>query len=176
MRTTLALSALLLATAAACGGSSSALRTYQAQDALLATRLATFDELDYDVFSNQKWAELHKSHAQDIVVHWPDGHTTTGIDVHTKDLAAMFVFAPDTRIKEHPVKLGSGPYTAVIGVMVGTFTQPMPLPDGTSIPPTGKAFKISMATIGRWNAEGTMAEEFLFWDNATYMRQLGLGK
>jgi len=60
--------------------------------------------------------------------------------------------------------------------MEGTFTQPMPLPDGTSIPPTGKAFKISMATIGRWNAEGTMDEEYLFWDNATYMRQLGLGK
>lgn len=176
MRTTHALSTLLLATAVACGGSSSALRTYQAQDALLAARLATFDDLDYNVFSNQTWADLHKSHAKDIIVHWPDGHSTTGIDVHTKDLQAMFVFAPDTRIKEHPVKLGSGPYTAVIGVMEGTFTQPMPLPDGSSIPPTGKAFKISMATIGRWNAEGTMDEEFLFWDNATYMRQLGLGK
>jgi hypothetical protein len=52
----------------------------------------------------------------------------------------------------------------------------MPVPNGKPIPPTGKAFKISMATIGRWNAQGTMDEEYLFWDNATYMSQIGLGK
>jgi hypothetical protein len=30
-----------------------------------------------------------------------------------------------------------------------------------------------MATIGRWE-NGVMAEEWLFWDNQTYMKQLGL--
>src|SRR6266849_2904462 len=36
--------------------------------------LATFDDLDFNVFSNQKWDQLSRSHASDILVHWPDGH------------------------------------------------------------------------------------------------------
>lgn len=138
--------------------------------------LATFDDLDYNVFTHQKWDELKKSHSKDIVVHWPDGRQTKGIDQHIADLKAMFVYAPDTRILQHPVKFGSGPWTSVIGVMEGTFTLPMPTPNGKPIAPTGKAFKLSMNTVGRWNAEGTMDEEFLFWDNATYMKQLGIGQ
>ena len=142
----------------------------------VATHLATFDDLDFNVFSNQKWNELTRSHSKDIVVHWPDGHETRGLEKHIEDLKAMFVYAPDTRIKEHPVKFGSGPWTSVIGVMEGTFTAPMPVPGGTPIPPTGKAFRLPMNTFGKWNAQGTMDEEYLFWDNATYMRQLGLQK
>lgn len=77
--------------------------------------LANFDDLDFNVYSGQKWDELGKSHSKDIVVHWPDGRTTTGIEPHIEDLKAMFVFAPDTRIKEHPIKIASGEWTAVAG-------------------------------------------------------------
>ena len=143
--------------------------------ALIASHLATFDDLDYNVFSNQKWSELHRSHSQDVTVHWPDGHSTKGIDKHIEDLKAMFVWAPDTRIKQHPVKLGQGEWTAVIGVMEGTFTKPMPIGEGKTIPPTGKAYKIKMATISHWK-DGTMDEEYLFWDNQEFMKQIGLGK
>jgi hypothetical protein len=38
---------------------------------------------------------------EDIVVHWPDGHVTTGIEKHIDDLKAMFVYAPNTQIKQH---------------------------------------------------------------------------
>jgi hypothetical protein len=136
--------------------------------------LKVFDTLDFDVFSNQKWDRLHESHAQDIVVTWPDGHETKGIDKHIDDLKALFVFAPDITIKTHPIRFGSGSWTAVTGVMTGTFTQPMPLPDGKSIPPTGKRFAIGMATIGHWK-DGTMDHEWLFWDNKDFMTQIGLG-
>jgi hypothetical protein len=88
----------------------------------------------------------------------------------------MFVYAPDTRIQQHSVKFGSGEWTSVIGIMEGTFTKPMPIADSKPIPPTGKAFKITMATVGRWNTQGTMDEEYLFWDNATYMKQIGVGQ
>ena len=134
-----------------------------------------FDDLDYNVFSNQKWTELHRSHSADITVHWPDGHATRGIERHIEDLKAMFVWAPDTRIQEHPVKLGQKDWTAVIGVMEGTFTQPMPIGGGKAIPPTGKAYKITMATIGHWK-DGVMDEEYLFWDNQEFMKQIGLGQ
>ena len=142
----------------------------------VAQHLATFDDLDFNVFTNQRWDEFPKSHSQDIIVHWPDGHSTEGLAQHIDDLKAMFVYAPDTRIHEHPVKFGSGEWTSVIGFMEGTFTAPMPVPNGKPIAPTGKAFKLPMSTIGRWNAQGTMDEEYLFWDNATYMKQLGLGQ
>lgn len=166
----------IVAALAACGTAASPkLRDYEARDKLVAQQIEVFDDLDFNVFSNQQWQDLHKSHGKDIVVHWPDGHTTTGIDVHIKDLKALFVYAPDTRIKEHPIKFGNGEWTAVAGVMEGTFTAPMPLPDGKSIPPTGKAFKLPMATLGHWK-DGVMFEEFLYWDNATYMAQIGLGK
>lgn len=142
----------------------------------IAQYLETFDELDFEVFTNQEWARLHESHAEDIIVHWPDGSTTVGIEKHIEDLATMFVYAPDTRIKEHPIGIGSGNITAVMGIMEGTFTEPMPIGGGQFIQPTGKSFKISMVTIGLWKEEGVMYEEYLFWDNLTYMRQLGLAE
>ena len=111
-----------------------------ADERTVRAHLATFDDLDFDVFTNQKWDRLHESHSKDIIVHWPDGHQTTGIDRHIEDLKAMFVYAPDTRIRVHPVKFGSGDWTSVIGVMEGTFTKPMPAAAGKTISPTGKAF------------------------------------
>jgi len=142
----------------------------------VAANLANFDDLDYNVFTNQKWSELHRSHAADITVHWPDGHSTKGIEKHIEDLKAMFVWAPDTRIKEHPVKIGQGDWTAVIGTMEGTFTQPMPIAGGKTIAPTGKPYKIRMATIGHWTKAGVMDEEYLFWDNQEFMKEIGLGQ
>ncbi|MCP1375121.1 ester cyclase [Dyella lutea] len=140
----------------------------------VASHIATFDELDFDVFTHQKWNRLKESHAPDIVVHWPDGHVTHGIEQHIKDLQAMFVYAPDTRISAHPIKFGEGPWTSVVGVLQGTFTRPMPIGHGKFIPPTGRAFKLEMVTIGHWKG-ATMDEEYLFWDNATFMKQLGVG-
>ena len=137
--------------------------------------LETFDELDYNIFTGQKWDELGKSHHKDIIVHWPDGRITRGIDEHIKDLKKMFVYAPDTRIKEHPIKIAQGEWTTVMGIMEGTFSKPMPIAGGKTIPPTGKPFKLPMATIGRWQ-DGVMVEEWLFWDNLAFMKQVGLSE
>jgi hypothetical protein len=149
------------------------LAKYEAEAKAIAKNIDTFDTLDFVVFTGQQWARLHESHSKDVIVHWPDGHATTGIKKHIEDLQAMFVYAPDTRIKVHSVKFGSGEWTAVIGIMEGTFTNPMPIGDGKTIAPTGKAFKINMCTVGHWK-DGVMDEEYLFWDNQTYMKQLGL--
>lgn len=143
-------------------------------DAEIQRNLETFDVLDYEVFSNQEWDRLGESHAEDVKVVWPDGHATEGIDVHIEDLKALFVHAPDTRIKEHPIGFGVGNMTVVEGVFEGTFTEPMPDGNGGFIEPTGKAFKMPMATIGIWE-DGVMVEEHLFWDNQTYLTQIGLG-
>jgi len=150
------------------------LKKFTDERATIAKDLKTFDELDFVVFSNQEWTRLHESHSKDVKVNWPDGHYTTGIERHIEDLKALFVYAPDTSIKVHPVKFGSGEYTSVIGVMTGTFTKPMPIGDGKFIQPTGKKFSINMCTVGHWK-DGVMIEEWLFWDSATYMKQMGIG-
>jgi hypothetical protein len=170
-----ALALALTAAAIAPAQAQTPIEHYRTAERIAQANLNTFDALDFDVFSNQQWDRLHESHAQDVAVHWPDGHVTHGIDKHIADLKAMFVYAPDTRIKQHPVKIGSGEWTSVIGIMEGTFTRPMTTSDGQVIQPTGKSLRLPMSTVSHWK-NGTMDEEYLFWDNATYMSQLGVGK
>ena len=143
------------------------------QSDVCAARLAIFDTLDFDVFSNQRWNRLAESHANDIIVTWPDGHETNGIARHIDDLKGMFVYAPNTNIAAHPIRICSGDYTAVTGVMTGTFSRPMPTGDGKTVAPTGNAFRLTMATIGHWKG-ATMDHEWLFWDNHEFLRQIGL--
>jgi predicted ester cyclase len=170
---TLCLGLLALALAGCSTVSSTKLSQYEEAERIANNHLVKFDTLDFDVYTNQKWERFSESHAQDILVHYPDGHTSKGLDKHIEELKPMFVFAPDTRIETHPVKIASAEWTSVIGVIQGTFTQPMPMPDGKTIPPTGKKFKFQMCTVGHWK-NGTMDEEYLFWDNLTFMKQIGL--
>jgi SnoaL-like polyketide cyclase len=139
-------------------------------------RLRRFDSLDFDFYSNQKWDSLAISHDPNIKVYYPDGTTSTGLfPQHIDLIKGQFVFAPDTKITSHPIKFGSGDYTCVIGEMEGTFSKPMPLGNGKTIAPTGKKFKIRMCTVGHWNGE-KMTEEYLFWDNQSFMKQIGLAQ
>lgn len=151
------------------------LRQYKEADSLSAMRLARFDTLDFDYYSHQQWDQLAISHSDNIAVYYPDGGTTIGLNPqHIDALKPMFVFAPDTKISTHPVRVAGGDWTAVIGVMDGTFSQPMPIGGGKTIPPTGRKFKLRMCTVGHWKG-GKMIEEYLFWDNAAFMRQIGVG-
>ena len=152
------------------------LQAYKAAESLTQERLIAFDTLDFEFYTNQKWEGFSQSHTDDIVVYNADGSISKGLyPNHIDDLKPMFVFAPDTKIKTHPVKFGTGDWTAVIGELEGTFTEPMPIGAGKSIPPTGKKFKLKMATIGHW--DGTkMTEEYLFYDNLSFMKQIGLAE
>lgn len=146
---------------------------YKAEKAAIEANLVRFDSLDFNVYSNQKWDMLGVSHSNDIKVTYPDGHQTSDINTHIDELKPLFVFAPDTKITEHPIKFGSGNWTCVTGILTGTFSKPMPVGNGKTIPPTGKSFKLNMCTVGHWK-DGKMTEEILFWDNAALMKQIGV--
>src|SRR5215469_5246473 len=137
--------------------------------------LKIFEELDFEAYSKQNWNKFSESHADDILVTYPDGHQTKGLKDHVDELKPQFIFAPDTKIVAHPIKFGTDEWTCVTGIMTGTFTKPMPAPDGKSIPPTGKSFKINMVTVGQWK-NGKMIAESFFWDNLDFMKQIGLAK
>ncbi len=168
-----AIAALAFMTVSPVRAADTDLAHYKTAEKLAQAHIAKFDTLDFEIFTHQKWDRFKESHSEDIAVHWPDGHVTHGLAKHIEDLKAMFVYAPDTRIQEHPVKIANGEWTSVIGMMEGTFTQPMPIGDGKTIAPTGKAFKLVMCTVGHWK-NGTMYEEYLFWDNQTFMKQIGV--
>ncbi|MDR1696005.1 MAG: ester cyclase [Endomicrobium sp.] len=151
------------------------LNAFLAEREAVQKHIETFDALDFDVYSDQEWDRLRESHAENIVVYYPDGSTTTGLADHIAELKKTFVFAPDTRVTQHPIKTGSGKYTAVIGVAEGTFTKPMPIGNGKFIKPTNKKYKYSFATFSVWE-NGVMTEEYLFWDNQAFMKQIGVIK
>ena len=152
------------------------LKKFTDEKALTDMRLVRFDSLDYEFYSNQDWKNFNISHADDIKVYYPDGAISEGLTPnHIDMISPMFVFAPDTKIKNHPVRFGSGDWTCVIGEMEGTFSAPMPIGNGKTIPPTNKKFKLSMSTIGHWK-DGKMIEEYLFWDNQSFMKQIGLAQ
>lgn len=152
------------------------LKKFTDEKAMTEHRLLVFDTLDYEFYSNQTWDKFSHSHADDIKVYYPDGMVTEGLyPQHIDMLTPMFQFAPDTKIKNHPVRFGSGVWTCVIGEMEGTFSKPMPIGGGKFIQPTGKKFKLAMATIGHWEG-GKMKAEHLFWDNQSFMKQIGLAQ
>jgi hypothetical protein len=47
------------------------------------------------------------------------------------------------------------------------------LPDGTTIQPTGKSFDVLYSTTAKWE-NGKIVEEYLFYDNGTFLKQTGL--
>jgi hypothetical protein len=146
---------------------------YRTAERLAAEHIAKYRTADFDVFTNQQWDRIQESHAKDVVVHWPDGRQTNGVEAHIDDLKAMFVYAPDTRIHEHRVEIATEEWSSVVGIMEGTFTRPMPTPDGRTVLPTGKPFKVVFSAVDHWR-DGLIDEEFLFWDNLTFMRQVGI--
>ncbi|HYQ87986.1 MAG TPA: ester cyclase [Bacteroidota bacterium] len=178
--------ALLIAGIVSCSNNSASLQTkidsLQAElkkvtdeKAMIEAHLIRFDSLDFDVYSHAQWDLLGVSHDDNIIVTYPDGHQTTDIKAHIEELKPMFVFAPDTRIVEHPIRFGSGDWTCVTGYILGTFSKPMPVGNGKTIPATGKTFKLPMCTVGHWK-NGKMIAENLYWDNQTFMKQIGLAK
>jgi ketosteroid isomerase-like protein len=141
--------------------------------ASVAAHLSRFDDLDFEAFNKQQWDLFNQIHAEDVVVTFPDGHQTTGIDRHDADMKALFAWAPDMKVTAHPIKFGAGAWTAVTGVLTGTFTRPMSLAQGPSIPPTGKSFTVPMCTIAHWK-DSRIVEETLFWDSGAMMQQIGV--
>jgi hypothetical protein len=148
---------------------------FEAEKEIEAKNVALFDKLDLVAFNNRDMALIKQIHADDVKVYNPDGSLTEGT---TPDHAAELQFLFDTfdfRVTDHIVGFGSGNWTAGISISEGSWIKPMTLADGTVLQPTGKKLKIKIATIANWE-NGRIVEEYLFWDNAEWNRQIGIGQ
>lgn len=139
----------------------------------LPARLRAHERFDYDVFNGQKWEKLGETHAAGVVVVWPDGRTTTGLHPHIQDLKSLFLPMPDLRVSGQPVRFGSHDWTLVITELSGSFTREMPLPRGRTAQPTGRPLKLQMAVVSHWK-DGKIDRKLLFYDQQSWLRQLGL--
>ena len=108
----------------------------------LATNLANFDDLDFRVYTDQQWQDLHKSHTKDVIVHWPDGHTTQGIEKHIEDLKYMWTFHPTTGSRtSRPVRNPGRRMDCGYGLAGGHFHQTDGSPGRKNHPAHGQGLR-----------------------------------
>ncbi len=149
---------------------------YELEQTTVAKNLALFDELDLIAFNNRDMERIAEIHMPDVKVINRDGKITEPFDPDHKDeLLFLFETFPDFSINEHPIGFGQGDWTAGLSISTGTFLNPMELPDGTIIEPTGESFEVRIVTLAKWQ-DGRIVEEYLMWDNEDWMKQLGIAE
>ena len=88
-------------------------------------------------------------------------------------VAGYFRAFPDLTL-EIPLVLVSGNHVVCAGHMAGTNTGPLVSPEG-EMPPTGRRVNIRMAFILRVRPDGQIEEDQTYFDEAEFLKQLGLG-
>ncbi len=137
-----------------------------------AENMRRMQELD-DAWNAQDGATLAKFHKPDVVVYWPGGNPPTrGMKDHAAEAEAFFKTFPDQHLDNRPYRVffASGDWTCSIARFTGTMTGPMMMPDGTSIPRTGRSFDVDFYTVALWD-NGQIVEENLMYDLVTFMKQ-----
>jgi hypothetical protein len=130
-----------------------------------------------DAWNSRDWESFDRLHHPDCVVYWPGRETQPtrgGVD-HRAEAVAFCEAFPDNHVKNRPydILFGEGDLTCFVTRFSGTFTAPLRQPDGSVIQPTGKAFDVLYSTTGKWRG-GRLIEEYLFYDNGTFLLQVGL--
>jgi hypothetical protein len=97
-----------------------------------------------------------------------------GKEAHATAMRQMLRAFPDMHVHlPYPVQFGDGDWITVITRATGTFTGQLALPDGSVIPPTGKAFDVEFGQTSKWDGDQLIVIS-AFWDAARQQQQLGL--
>jgi ketosteroid isomerase-like protein len=129
-----------------------------------------------DAFNARDFAAMDAVHHPDMIAYVTgNAEPLYGRAAHAAAMRQFFRIFPDVHVDNdlYPVQFGSGDWITVISRVTGTFTGEMALPDGTVIPPTGKAFDVEFAQTVKWEGD-LLIEIAAFWDSALQARQLGL--
>lgn len=131
-----------------------------------------------DAWNAQDLETFARRHRDAVVVRWPGQPETHGVQAHRQEAIDFYRAFPDQRVENRPYKLlmADGDWTCSIAHFTGTMTGPMKGPDGKDIPPTGKSFDVDFCTVAKWDENGQIIEENLFYDLVTFMKQIGLSK
>jgi hypothetical protein len=130
-----------------------------------------------DAFNDRDFVTLNAIHHPDMIAYVTgNAEPIYGSAAHAAMVRQMFRIFPDVRVHNdpYPVQFGSGDWITVVTRTTGTFTGEMVLPDGTVIPPTGKAFDLDFGQTSKWQDDQLIAIS-AFWDSALQAKQIGLG-
>jgi len=130
-----------------------------------------------DAFNSRDFAAMKAIHHPDIIAHVAgSAQPVKGQPAHAAMMKEMFRIFPDVHVHNdpYPVQFGSGDWITVVTRTTGTFTGEMILPDGTEVPPTGKAFDLDFGQTSKWQGDQLIAIS-AFWDSALQAKQIGLG-
>ena len=97
-----------------------------------------------------------------------------GREAHAAAMQRFLRSFPDMHVDTpYPIQFGSGDWITVVTRATGTFIGEMPLPDGSVIPATGKAFDVEFGQTSKWDGDRLIVIS-AFWDAALMNKQLGL--
>ena len=129
-----------------------------------------------DAFNARDFAALDTIHHLDMVAYITGlAEPVYGREAHAVAMGQLLRIFPDMHVYSdpYPIQFGSGDWITVVTHATGTFTGAMPLPDGTVIPPTGKAFDVEFGQTTKWEGDQLIIIS-AFWDAAVQRQQLGL--
>jgi SnoaL-like polyketide cyclase len=127
-----------------------------------------------DLFNARDWQALEAVHHPDMIAHVTgSAEPIYGREAHAAAMQQLVRMFPDIRVHTpYPIQFGSGDWITVVTNVTGTFTVGMTLPDGTVIPPTGKAFDLEFAQTSKWDGDRLIVIS-AFWDAVLQAQQLG---
>jgi SnoaL-like polyketide cyclase len=129
-----------------------------------------------DAFNARDFAAVDAVHHPDMIAYITGlAEPVYGKEAHAAAIGQMLRAFPDMHVYNdpYPVQFGSGDWITVVTNATGTFTGEMTLPDGTVIPPTGKAFDLEFGQTTQWDGDRLIVIS-AFWDAARQRQQLGL--
>ena len=128
-----------------------------------------------DLFNARDWLALDGVHHADMVAHVTgSAQPIYGRQAHGAAMQQLVRMFPDIRVHTpYPIQFGAGDWITVITTATGTFTGQMTLPDGTVIPPTGKAFDLEFGQTTKWDGDQLIVIS-AFYDAALQRQQIGL--
>jgi ketosteroid isomerase-like protein len=145
-------------------------------DTSRTAHLLTLMKQGDDAFNARDFAAVDRVHHPEMVAYIPGlAEPVHGREAHAAAMQQMLRIFPDMHVDSdpYPIQFGSGDWITVVTHATGTFTGEMTPPDGTVIPPTGKAFDVEFGQTTKWAGDQLIVIS-AFWDTAVQRQQIGL--
>ncbi|HEY3259843.1 MAG TPA: ester cyclase [Pseudonocardiaceae bacterium] len=124
----------------------------------------------YDAFNNGDLDAARQYFDEDMENVDPTG-TLNGWDAFRQFVAVFKASMPDARLNAK-VWIDGGAVVAIEGTFTGTFTNPLPSPQG-EIPPTGKSFELPFVEINH-APSGRITSHRVYYDQMAFLAALGV--
>jgi hypothetical protein len=128
-----------------------------------------------DAFNRRDFAAMDAGRHPDMTGYVTGSDRPTyGRSAHAAVQQSMFRAFPDVRLHTdpYPIQFGDGDWMTMVCKITGTFTGEMVLPDGKTVPGTGKSFELDFSRTAKWDGE-LLLEEHVFWDSTLMAQQIG---